>query len=40
MDLSEYDPTPMFELNAVIRKSVRGKKSAMPLPIARLHFRY
>jgi YVTN family beta-propeller protein len=40
MDFSEYDRTPMFELNEVIWKSVRGEHSEMPLPISRFHFRY
>ena len=39
MDFSDYDLTPMFELNEVIWKSVRGAKSEMPLPISRFHFR-
>jgi YVTN family beta-propeller protein len=39
MDFSEYDRTPMFELNEVIWKSVRGADSEMPLPISRFHFR-
>jgi len=40
MDFSEYDRTPMFELNEIIWKSVRGEHSEMPLPISRFHFRY
>jgi YVTN family beta-propeller protein len=40
MDFSDYDLTPMFELNEVIWKSVRGAASEMPLPISRFHFRY
>jgi YVTN family beta-propeller protein len=39
MDFSDYDRTPMFELNEVIWKSVRGADSEMPLPISRFHFR-
>jgi hypothetical protein len=39
MDFSEYDRTPMFELNEVIWKSVRGANSEMPLPISRFHIR-
>jgi hypothetical protein len=39
MDFSDYDLTPMFELNEVIWKSVRGADSEMPLPISRFHFR-
>jgi hypothetical protein len=40
MDFSDYDLTPMFELNEVIWKSVRGVASEMPLPVSRFHFRY
>ena len=40
MDFSDYDLTPMFELNEVIWKSVRGAASEMPLPVSRFHFRY
>lgn len=40
MDFSDYDLTPMFALNEVIWKSVRGADSEMPLPISRFHFRY
>jgi YVTN family beta-propeller protein len=40
MDFSDYDRTPMFELNEVIWKSVHGADSEMPLPISRFHFRY
>jgi phospholipase C len=39
MDFSDYDLTPMFELNEVVWKSVRGADSEMPLPISRFHFR-
>jgi hypothetical protein len=39
MDFSDYDRTPMFELNEIIWKSVRGVDSEMPLPISRFHFR-
>ncbi len=39
MDFSDYDLTPMFELNEVIWKSVRGADSEMPLPISRFHVR-
>jgi YVTN family beta-propeller protein len=39
MDFSDYDLTPMFELNEVIWKSVRGADSEMPLPISRFHAR-
>jgi hypothetical protein len=40
MDFSDYDRAPMFALNEVIWKSVRGANSEMPLPISRFHFRY
>jgi phospholipase C len=40
MDFSEYDRTPMFELNEVIWKSVRGADSEMPIPISRFHIRF
>jgi hypothetical protein len=40
MDFSDYDLTPMFELNEVIWKSVRGAHSEMPLPVSRFHFRF
>jgi YVTN family beta-propeller protein len=39
MDFSEYDRTPMFELNEIVWKSVKGAKSEMPLPVRRFHFR-
>ncbi|MBI4624756.1 MAG: SMP-30/gluconolactonase/LRE family protein [Verrucomicrobia bacterium] len=39
-DFSDYDLTPMFELNEIIWKSVKGPNSEMPLPITRFHFRY
>ncbi len=39
MDFSEYDKTPMFALNEIVWKSVRGANSAMPLPVRRFHFR-
>ena len=39
MDFSEYDRAPMFELNEIIWKSVRGVTSEMPLPNTRFHFR-
>jgi hypothetical protein len=39
MDFSDYDRTPMFELNEVIWKSVRGADSEMPLPVSRFHVR-
>jgi hypothetical protein len=40
MDFSEYDRTPMFALNEIIWKSVRGADSEMPLPVSRFHLRY
>ena len=39
MDFSEYDRTPMFALNEIVWKSVKGAKSEMPLPVRRFHFR-
>jgi hypothetical protein len=39
MDFSEYDRTPMFELNEIVWKSIRGRNSKMPLPVRRYHFR-
>ena len=39
MNLDIYDAAPMLGLNEIIWKSVRGAKSEMPLPIARIHFR-
>jgi len=35
MDLSTYDQAPMFALNEIIWKSVKGADSEMPLPIHR-----
>ncbi|MBZ2184052.1 MAG: hypothetical protein K7J46_05020 [Bryobacter sp.] len=39
MDFSEYDRTPMFALNEIVWKSVKGSDSEMPLPLRRFHFR-
>lgn len=39
MDFSEYDRTPMFALNEIIWKSIKGADSEMPLPVRRFHFR-
>ncbi len=39
MDFTDYDRTPMFELNEIVWKSVKGPESAMPLPVRRYHFR-
>lgn len=39
MDFSDYDRTPMFALNEIVWKSVRGADSEMPLPVRRFHFR-
>jgi hypothetical protein len=39
MDFSDYDRTPMFELNEIVWKSVKGANSKMPLPVRRYHFR-
>jgi DNA-binding beta-propeller fold protein YncE len=35
MNLSTYDEAPMFELNEIIWKSVKGADSEMPLPVHR-----
>ncbi len=35
MDFSDYDRTPMFALNEIVWKSVRGADSEMPLPVHR-----
>jgi hypothetical protein len=35
MDLSTYDRAPMFALNEIIWKSVKGADSEMPVPIHR-----
>jgi hypothetical protein len=40
MDFSDYDRAPEFALNEIIWKSVRGARSAMPLPVRHFHFRY
>lgn len=37
MDFSAPDLAPMFALNEVVWKSVRGEDSAMPLPVHRFH---
>ena len=39
MDFSDYDRTPMFALNEIVWKSVKGADSPMPLPVRRFHFR-
>jgi hypothetical protein len=38
MDFSDVDRTPMFALNEVVWKSVRGADSEMPLPVHRFWF--
>ncbi|MBA3440534.1 MAG: beta-propeller fold lactonase family protein [Pyrinomonadaceae bacterium] len=38
MDFSDVDLTPMFELNEIVWKSVRGAQSEMPLPVHRFRF--
>jgi YVTN family beta-propeller protein len=35
MDLTEFDRAPMFELNEIIWKLVKGEKSEMPMPVSR-----
>ncbi len=37
MDFGEVDRTPMFELNEIVWKSVRGADSEMPAPRSRFH---
>jgi YVTN family beta-propeller protein len=39
MDFSDYDRTPMFALNRILWKSVKGADSEMPLPVRGIHFR-
>ena len=39
MDFSDVDRAPMFALNEIIWKSVRGADSEMPLPVHRYWFR-
>ena len=39
MDFTAYDRTPMFALNEIVWKSVKGAKSEMPLPVRRFHWR-
>ncbi len=39
MDFSDYDRTPMFALNEIIWKSVKGADSEMPLPVRAFHLR-
>lgn len=38
MNFAEVDQTPMFELNEIIWKNIKGADSPMPLPIHRFHF--
>ena len=35
MDFTDFDRTPMFELNEIVWKLVRGEDSEMPLPVRR-----
>jgi YVTN family beta-propeller protein len=37
MDFSGVDKTPMFDLNEIIWKSVKGAEAQMPLPVHRFH---
>jgi hypothetical protein len=37
MDFSDFDRTPMFALNEIIWKNVKGPDSTMPLPVSRFH---
>jgi YVTN family beta-propeller protein len=38
MDFSDVDRTPMFALNEIIWKSIKGAESEMPLPVHRFWF--
>jgi YVTN family beta-propeller protein len=38
MDFSIYDKAPMFELNEIIWKSIKGADSQMPLPVHRFQY--
>ncbi|MFO7975121.1 MAG: bifunctional YncE family protein/alkaline phosphatase family protein [Candidatus Hydrogenedentota bacterium] len=37
MDFSDYDRTPMFPLNEIVWKSVKGPDSEMPVPVHRFN---
>jgi hypothetical protein len=37
MDFSLYDLAPMFELNEILWKSMKGRNSEMPVPVHRFH---
>lgn len=37
MDFSDYDLAPMFELNEIVWKSVKGPDSEMPVPVHRFN---
>jgi YVTN family beta-propeller protein len=39
MDFSDYDRAPMFALNEILWKSIKGPDSEMPLPVRSIHFR-
>jgi hypothetical protein len=39
MDFSAYDRAPMFALNEIVWKSVKGADSEMPLPVRRFHWK-
>lgn len=38
MDFSDFDRTPMFELNEIIWKSIKGADSEMPVPVHRFQW--
>ena len=38
MDFSDVDKTPMFALNEIIWKSIKGADSPVPPPVHRVHF--
>jgi hypothetical protein len=38
MDFDDVDRAPMFALNEILWKSIKGADSPMPLPVHRFHF--
>ena len=39
MDFSDYDRRPLFTLNRILWKAIKGADSEMPLPVRAIHFR-
>ncbi len=39
MDFSDYDLTPMFALNEILWRSIKGESIPMPLPVRSFHIR-